>query len=226
VLGVANGEFATVIAVDDRNLRLLIDNRREISAAIGRLMHIDYGYASTAHSSQGATVDRVIANVDTLRSAEIVNRKQFYVSISRARYSVTVYTDDRSRLDLALAAISKSRSRWSGCMLQVDTNWHWFTINRAALVGISMGCGDEFRPGPANPSATLRCARRRSGSASFVARSRGPRRRSRSASRRCGGGARFTGTARHRLSPDASLGTPCSVLLRASRNLARALGFQ
>jgi len=24
-----------------------------------------------------------------------------------------------------------------------------------------MGCGDDFRPGPAHPSATLRCARRR-----------------------------------------------------------------
>jgi ATP-dependent exoDNAse (exonuclease V) alpha subunit len=100
-LGVANGEFATVIAVDDRKLRLHIDNGREISAAIGRLKHIDYGYASTSHSSQGATVDRVIVNIDTLRSAELVNRKQFYVSISRARHNVTLYTDDRARLDLA-----------------------------------------------------------------------------------------------------------------------------
>jgi ATP-dependent exoDNAse (exonuclease V) alpha subunit len=97
-LGVANGEFATVIAVDDRKLRLHVDNGREISAAIGRLKHIDYGYASTSHSSQGATVDRVIANIDTLRSAELVNRKQFYVSISRARHNVTLYTDDRARL--------------------------------------------------------------------------------------------------------------------------------
>ena len=114
-------------------------------------------------------------------------------------------TTSRSTLTIARdstlprAAISKSRSRWSGCMLQVDTNWHWFTISRATLVGIAMGCGDDFRPGPPNPSATLRCARRRSGSASFAARSRGSRRRSRSASRRCGGGTRYTCTARHRL---------------------------
>ena len=100
-LGVANGEFGTVIAVDDRRLQLHIDNGREISATIGRLKHIDYGYASTSHSSQGATVDRVIANIDTLRSAELVNRKQFYVSISRARHNVTLYTNDRARLDLA-----------------------------------------------------------------------------------------------------------------------------
>jgi len=47
---------------------------------------------------EGATVDRVIVNIDTMRSAELVNRKQFYVSISRARHCISVYTDDRERL--------------------------------------------------------------------------------------------------------------------------------
>jgi len=37
-------------------------------------------------------------NIDTLRSIELVNRKQFYVSISRARDEVTIYTDDREAL--------------------------------------------------------------------------------------------------------------------------------
>ncbi|HUY27540.1 MAG TPA: ATP-binding domain-containing protein, partial [Candidatus Binataceae bacterium] len=97
-LGVANGDFATVVAIDDRKAALRIDDGREVKAAVRRLRHIDYGYASTSHSSQGATVDRVIVNIDTARSAELVNRKQFYVSISRARHGVTVYTDDRSAL--------------------------------------------------------------------------------------------------------------------------------
>jgi ATP-dependent exoDNAse (exonuclease V) alpha subunit len=107
-LGVANGEFATVIAIDDRKARLRSDNRREISAAVDRLKHIDYGYASTSHSSQGATVDRVIANIDTVRSAELVNRKQFYVSISRARHAMSLYTDDRARLD---SAVGRNREK-------------------------------------------------------------------------------------------------------------------
>jgi conjugative relaxase-like TrwC/TraI family protein len=97
-LGVANGEFATIVAIDDRKAALRMDDGREVKAAVNRLRHIDYGYASTSHSSQGATVDRVIVNVDTARSAELVNRKQFYVSISRARHGVTVYTDDSSAL--------------------------------------------------------------------------------------------------------------------------------
>ena len=97
-LGVVNGEFATVVAIDDRKAALRMDDGREVKAAVSRLRHIDYGYASTSHSSQGATVDRVIVNIDTARSAELVNRKQFYVSISRARHGVTVYTDDSSTL--------------------------------------------------------------------------------------------------------------------------------
>ena len=97
-LGVVNGEFATVVAIDDRKAALRMDDGREVKAAVSRLRHIDYGYASTSHSSQGATVDRVIVNIDTARSAELVNRKQFYVSISRARHGVTIYTDDSSAL--------------------------------------------------------------------------------------------------------------------------------
>ena len=97
-LGVANGEFATVVAIDDRKAALRMDDGREVKAAVTRLRHIDYGYASTSHSSQGATVDRVIVNIDTARSAELVNRKQFYVSISRARHGVTIYTDDSAAL--------------------------------------------------------------------------------------------------------------------------------
>ena len=46
--------------------------------------HLDHGYAVTSHASQGVTVDHVVINVDTTRSHELVNRQQFYVSLSRA----------------------------------------------------------------------------------------------------------------------------------------------
>jgi ATP-dependent exoDNAse (exonuclease V) alpha subunit len=101
-LRVANGEFATVVAIGDAKAVLRTDTGREVNSALQRLRHIDYGYASTSHSSQGATVDRVVVNIDTLRSIELVNRKQFYVSISRARDEITIYTDDREALHLVV----------------------------------------------------------------------------------------------------------------------------
>ena len=107
-LGVANGELATITAIDDRHAVISLDNGKELSAACERLSHIDYGYASTSHSAQGATVDRVIVDIDTERSRELVNQKQFYVSISRARKSLTIYTNDRATLGFA---VSRSREK-------------------------------------------------------------------------------------------------------------------
>jgi ATP-dependent exoDNAse (exonuclease V) alpha subunit len=97
-LGVANGEFATIESIDSLRAVVRLDSGRQLSAASYRLRHIDHGYASTSHSAQGATVDRVIVDINTQLSPELVNRKQFYVSISRARTSITIYTDDRGRL--------------------------------------------------------------------------------------------------------------------------------
>ena len=107
-LGLANGEFATIRAIDARRAVLCLDNDKQLSVASDRLRHIDHGYVSTSHSAQGATVDRVIVDIDTLLSAELVNRKQFYVSISRARTSITIYTDNRGRLG---HTINRSREK-------------------------------------------------------------------------------------------------------------------
>jgi hypothetical protein len=85
-----------------------MEDAREISAATEQLRHIDHGYASTSHSSQGATLDRAIINIDTTRSVQLVNRKQFYVSISRARQAAAIYTDDRARL---LQTVSRNREK-------------------------------------------------------------------------------------------------------------------
>ena len=79
-----------------------MDDGRVLKAATPRLRHIDYGYASTSHSSQGATVDRVIVNIDTARSVKLVKQRQFYVSISRARHDARIYTDDANALARAV----------------------------------------------------------------------------------------------------------------------------
>jgi len=108
VRGVANGELATIIAIDERLVTLRLDRGGQLNGARELLWHTDYGYASTSHSSIGTTVERVIVNIDTLGAAELVNRKQFYVSISRSRSDLTVYTDNRVRLP---SAVGRSREK-------------------------------------------------------------------------------------------------------------------
>ena len=55
--------------------------------------HLAHGYSVTSHASQGITVDHVLI-AQSSRSAGASNRQQFYVSITRGKYGVTIYTDD------------------------------------------------------------------------------------------------------------------------------------
>jgi ATP-dependent exoDNAse (exonuclease V) alpha subunit len=48
-------------------------------------------------------VDHVLVQIDTERSAQLVNRQQFYVSISRARIDVQVVTNNAGRLPAVVA---------------------------------------------------------------------------------------------------------------------------
>jgi ATP-dependent exoDNAse (exonuclease V) alpha subunit len=103
ILKVANGEFARIIALETAQATLRLDSKREISAPLVQLRHIDLGYASTSHAAQGATVDRVIVNVDTMRSDRLVNARQLYVSMSRARFDAHLYTNDVQALGRSVA---------------------------------------------------------------------------------------------------------------------------
>jgi conjugative relaxase-like TrwC/TraI family protein len=59
--------------------------------------HLTHGYCVTSHASQGKTVEHVLI-AESTASLPAASRQQFYVSASRARESVTVYTDDKSAL--------------------------------------------------------------------------------------------------------------------------------
>ena len=59
--------------------------------------HLDFGYARTAYSSQGSSVQRVII-AQSSESFPASNREGFYVAVSRGKESVTLYTDDREGL--------------------------------------------------------------------------------------------------------------------------------
>ncbi|WPJ95138.1 MobF family relaxase [Coraliomargarita algicola] len=72
-------------------------------------MHIDHGYCVTSHSSQGRTVDDVYI-AESAMSFPAASLEQFYVSCSRGRERLRIFTDDISELK---QAISRSCSRKS-----------------------------------------------------------------------------------------------------------------
>lgn len=64
--------------------------------------HFTHGYATTSHASQGKTVDAVFI-AERAASLGAASAEQFYVSVSRARREVRIYTDDKEALARAVA---------------------------------------------------------------------------------------------------------------------------
>lgn len=74
----------------------------DIRLANGFVVPKDYGgitqgYVVTSHASQGTTVDTVLIALGR-ESLAAANRQQFYVSVSRGREAVCLYTDDKQAL--------------------------------------------------------------------------------------------------------------------------------
>jgi hypothetical protein len=86
-----------------------VNEHGRIELADGRILppdyrHFDYGYAITAHRSQGKSVDAVVISGDAMK------KELFYVAASRARESVTVVTSDKELLRESVARSGERQS--------------------------------------------------------------------------------------------------------------------
>ncbi|WP_257547160.1 MobF family relaxase [Sphingopyxis sp. DBS4] len=104
-VGRVNGARAEVTAVDAEAKTVTVRGTRgqvqtlEVDAARDR--HIAHGYVDTAFAAQGRTADHVIIHADS-RATNLVDQKSFYVCISRAKQSATIFTNDRAKLVSAI----------------------------------------------------------------------------------------------------------------------------
>lgn len=96
-LRVRNGSCATVLSVaaDGDRITLRTDAGQEIQLATDCGQKLDHAYASTSYSAQGATVDQVLIHHNT-ESGQHGDRET-YVSITRARDDVVLYTQNAER---------------------------------------------------------------------------------------------------------------------------------
>jgi hypothetical protein len=92
-----NNELCRVAAIDDTGIHL--EDGRVIKVA--EALHLDQGIAVTSHASQGKTVDQVTVSVPVSAFSQ-VNQAQFYVSMSRARRAMHLYTDSKDALKEAI----------------------------------------------------------------------------------------------------------------------------
>jgi conjugative relaxase-like TrwC/TraI family protein len=85
---------------------ILLDNGRIIAKDHS---HLTYGYCTTAHASQGKTVDNVIIAQSSL-SWGASSAEQFYVSVSRGKKDLTIYTDSKIELKNAISKTDRTLS--------------------------------------------------------------------------------------------------------------------
>ncbi len=83
----------------DADGNIILSNGWRVGKEFGFLAR---GYVVTSHASQGKTVDRVFIGQSS-ESFPASSREQWYVSCSRARHGLTVYTDDKKSLQQVIA---------------------------------------------------------------------------------------------------------------------------
>lgn len=88
----SNGELVTVESVK-RNGEIVLQDGRVIPR---EYRQFGRGYAVTSYASQGKTVDYVLFSDSAIRAA--TNSKQWYVSISRGRRGIQIFTTDKEML--------------------------------------------------------------------------------------------------------------------------------
>lgn len=97
--GLTNGMEVRVEQVKGQELELRLSNGKTIKMDLSqeKNRHLNYGYAQTAHRAQGKTADRVFVHAESQRQ-NLMNQKSLYVSLSRARTEIKVYTDNQQTL--------------------------------------------------------------------------------------------------------------------------------
>jgi len=90
-----NGQLAKIMAIDATSVTIET-NGRHAQLPTDRPLNMDCAYTTTAHSAQGLTCDRVLYNAESLNRTTA--QDTYYVSISRERHEVVVFTDDANKL--------------------------------------------------------------------------------------------------------------------------------
>jgi hypothetical protein len=79
---------------------------------------VTHGYVVTSHASQGKTVDVSLIALGA-ESFSAATREQFYVSVSRGREAVRLYTDNKAAM---MDAVQSSAARLSATELMQETS--------------------------------------------------------------------------------------------------------
>jgi hypothetical protein len=113
-LGVKNGSLGTVERIEHGVLQIKLDGEAGKRVAVDTKFykHLDYGYATTVHKSQGTTVDRTY-----VLATPHFDRHTSYVALSRHREAATVfYAREDFGGRAAGATVDSVKARFTGTL--------------------------------------------------------------------------------------------------------------
>ncbi|KAA2241532.1 relaxase domain-containing protein [Chitinophaga agrisoli] len=109
-----NGMTFDVVAIDKKGNIILRNKRSKATYSLkADFGHMTHAHCITSHASQGKTVDEVFI-AQPASTFPATDLKQFYVSVSRGKHNVSIYTDDKAAL---LEHASNMRDRYSALEL-------------------------------------------------------------------------------------------------------------
>ncbi|ODS77280.1 MAG: conjugal transfer protein [Cytophagaceae bacterium SCN 52-12] len=113
-----NGQMLEVKSVRKDGRVLLFNQQSKNTYHLDKdFGHLDHAYCITSHASQGKTVDDVLI-AQPAATFPATNAKQLYVSVSRGRDNVRIYTEDK---DALLSHASRMGDRQSAIELVSQT---------------------------------------------------------------------------------------------------------
>jgi conjugative relaxase-like TrwC/TraI family protein len=105
--GIRNGQTFKILGFEDHQTQIEYADGKTDWVNLNGTQYLDYAWVSTTYSAQGKTAERVLATTD-----RTLNQEAFYVICSRAKYQLTLYTDDKTEL-LRLAQTSRAKENVS-----------------------------------------------------------------------------------------------------------------
>lgn len=98
-LNIMNGDIGIVKKVNDKSL--VIDFGKDKEAVVMKIdperpLNLGHAYGMTIHKSQGVTEDKALVLMNS--DSNMINKNLAYVAVSRSKYDLTVYTDNKEAL--------------------------------------------------------------------------------------------------------------------------------
>lgn len=166
-LNVLNGSLGQIESVDKNgNLCIKLDTGESRQFNIASYSHIDYSYAVTNYASQGMSINRALCDMSS--SGRRQSRNDLYVDISRAKYDVIVFTDDKEALERQTLKFAKKinskdfldkiNSMQNG--MKITNNDRYHAHDQAKINGLEAFAEAMSRPSKALNEAQNRIAER------------------------------------------------------------------